>query len=103
LTIRLLNLLNGARIEVDYYGELAYVNFCCLEKIFADDVFELVKQYYQEYGFGKPWQPTDERWIHLIPLYGPIPDLKHSQLSQQLTVAFFWAAYVERLIRSGSN
>lgn len=103
LTIRLLHMLNGARIEVDYYGELAYVNFCCLEKIFANDIFELVEHYYQKYGFGNPWKPTDERWIHLIPLHGPIPNLKHSKLSQQLTVAFYWAAFIHRLILSGSN
>jgi len=103
LTIRLLHLLNGARIEVDYYGELAYVNFCCLERIFADDIFELVEHYYQKYGFGKPWQPTGERWIHLIPLQGPMPNLKHHQLSQDLTVSFFWIALIQRLSRSSSN
>jgi hypothetical protein len=61
LTIRLFHLLNGARIELDYHGELAYVNFCCLEKIFTNDIFELVEHSYQKYGLGKPWRPTDER------------------------------------------
>lgn len=103
LTVRLIHMLNGARIELDYYGELAYVNFCCLEKIFAKDIFELVEYYYQKYGIGKPSRPTDEKWIHLIPVAGPMPDLRHSKLSQQLTVAFFWAAYLQRLIRSNSN
>jgi hypothetical protein len=103
LTIRLLHMLNGARIELDYHGELAYVNFCCLEKIFANDIFELVAHYYQKYGLGNAWRPTDERWIHLIPVDGPMPDLTHSKLSQELTVAFFWAAYLQRHLRSDSN
>jgi hypothetical protein len=103
LTIRLFHLLNGARIELDYHGELAYVNFCCLEKLFADDIFELVKHFYQTYGFGKPWKPTDERWIHLIPVTGAMPDPDHSVLSQGLTIAFFWAACIQRQIRSEGN
>jgi hypothetical protein len=103
LTIRLIYMLNGARIELDYHGKLAYVNYCCLEQIFANDIFELVERYYKEYGFGKPSQPTHERWIHLIPVAGPMPDLNHTLLSQELTVAFFWAAFLQRHIRSESN
>jgi hypothetical protein len=103
LTIRLLLLLNGAGIEIDYKRELAYINFCCFQAKYANDIFELVEHFYQKYGIGTPWMPTLDKWIHPIPVAGPMPDLKHSILSQQLTVYFFWAAYWQQFTRANRN
>ena len=103
LTIRLLLLLNGAGIELDYNGDLAYINFCCFQAKYADDVFELVEHFYQKYGFSKPRKPSLDKWIHLVPVAGPMPDLKYSMLSQQLTVSFFWAAYWQQFTRAIRN
>jgi hypothetical protein len=101
LTIRLSLMLNGAGIEFDYNGELAYVNFCCFEKRHFRGVFQLVEVYYDRYGFGKPKKPSFDKWIHLIPVAGPMPDVTYSMLSQDLTVSFFWAAYAQQLKRAG--
>jgi hypothetical protein len=96
-------MLNGAGIEFDYSGELAYVNFCCFQAKYADDVFELVEHFYHKYGSGKPRKPTLDKWSHLVPVAGPMPDLRHSILSQQLTVSFFWAAYWQQFTRAARN
>jgi len=93
LNIRLLLMLNGASIEFNYRNELAYLNFCCFQTKHADDVFDVVEHFYRKYRIGLPWRPTLDKWIHLIPVDGPMPDLKYSFLSQQLAVSFFWAAY----------
>jgi len=103
LTIRLLLMLNGAGIEFDYSGELAYVNFCCFQTKNAGDVFELVQHFYRKYGLGSPWRPTLDKWIHLVPIAGPMPDLKLSILSQQLAVSLFWAAYWQQFTRALRN
>ncbi|HET6256658.1 MAG TPA: hypothetical protein VFE32_21465 [Puia sp.] len=93
LNIRLLLMLNGASIEFDYDNELAYVNFCCFQAKHADDVFDVVEHFYRQYKIGKPRRPILDKWIHLVPVAGPMPDLRYSILSQQLAVSFFWAAY----------
>lgn len=103
LTIRLLLLLNGASIEFDYNSELAYVNFCCFQPKYADDVFDVVQHFYRKHGIGTPWKPTLDKWIHLIPVAGTMPSLKYSILSQQLTVSFFWAAYWQQFSRAIRN
>jgi len=101
LTIRLNLMENGAGIDFLYYKKLTYINFCCFEKKYSSQVFDLVGQYYKEYQLGAPKKPTLANWIHLIPIGGEMPDVRYSLLSQQLTVAHYWAAYGQRLKRVG--
>lgn len=101
LTIRLLLMTNGAGIEFDYAGQLAYINICCFEKKHTKIAFTIVERRYNKYGLGEPKKPSMDRWIYLIPVAGQMPDPDHSILSQQLAVAFYWAAYGQLIDRPG--
>jgi hypothetical protein len=48
----------------------------------------MVRIRYRQLGLGEPERPTAEKWIHLVPVAGRLPD-EYSLLSQQWALAYF--------------
>jgi|HubBroStandDraft_1064217.scaffolds.fasta_scaffold405290_2 hypothetical protein len=101
LTVRVEALPQGAKIEFDYEGKLAYQNFCCFEKSSLEEMYTWVYFYYRRYNLGTPDMPWMARWMHLVPVAGPMPEEKYSLLSQQWAFSYFCTLYARQLADAG--
>jgi hypothetical protein len=101
LTVRVEALPQGAKIEFDYEGKLAYQYFCCFEKSSLEEIYAWVYFYYRRYNLGTPDRPRMAQWIHLVQIPGPMPEEQYSLLSQQWALAYFRTLYASQLADAG--
>jgi len=99
LSVRLINSLDGASVEIRKRDQLAFINVLCFKDVDASQVYSLVEDLYRHYDLGQPKRPGMEAWIHSIPVPGPSLRENEIMLCQKITYCFFWHRFAHMMVK----
>lgn len=77
-------------------GKEVYLHVFCNEFMVPFHAINFVFNLYAKLKLGKPeFIPTEENWIHTIPLSPSVLDKAETLLTHQITQSLFWTIYMD--------